>query len=209
MGWVYTYVIAKYNSLGYWCLNMCKDLRHLLLHPVSFRNIALNMFKSICIQGLVLLRKRVLLFQRVFFFKKNKIKITQMSKLGSNSLLGSALAPFSRTEMTIRSPFKIWLRSGTGPPRLSNKINWKVWRKMLTTMIHPCKYIWYVIWLALLSGEHKCLIHHRFQNISSTNGVLCLFSCIFGQYPICSHSKPNSPKDCEKLNFSSNCFYPF
>lgn len=51
---------------------MCKDLTHLLLHLVSIRNVALNMFKSVCTQGLVLLRKRVLLFQRVFKKKKKK-----------------------------------------------------------------------------------------------------------------------------------------
>lgn len=45
---------------------MCKDLRHLLLHQVSFKNVALITFKSIRIQGLVLLRKSVLLFLRVF-----------------------------------------------------------------------------------------------------------------------------------------------
>jgi len=123
---------------------MCTDLRHLLLHQVSFRNVALNTFKCICIQSLVLLRKAVLLFQRVFQEKKKKI--TWMPKFGSNSLLGEFLGSIlsyrdDNQEPIYSCPFKIWLRSGTEPIHLSNKINRKAQRKMLTMMIHPCKYI--------------------------------------------------------------------
>lgn len=167
MGSIYTYTVIKCNLLGYWCLNTSEDLgqdTHCCIRsPLATGAAFTNSIKK----------------------KRNKPWMPKFGSLTSRCCLNSVLIYNGDNQRLKHSGLlKICLSSGTGPVHISNKINWEARRKILAMIIHTCKYIWYIIWLSVLSGEQECLNHRRFQNISSTNGVLCLVFCIFGQYLI-------------------------